>query len=112
MTNSSFKVRNTLVVNNTIQVNTGGLYFSNTLTLNSTVYVGSSNNSSYLGGISAATYVTSNGQYTFSNRITHSANLTLNSTISLSANGTIGTANQVLASNGTSPSGKLLLLLH
>ena len=61
-----------------------------------------------LGGISAATYVTSNGQYTFSNIITHSANLTLNSTISLSANGTIGTANQVLASNGTSPFWKTL----
>lgn len=108
MTDSSFKVRNTLVVNNVIYANGGGIYFSNTLTLNSSTFTGSSNNSSYLNGISAATYVTSNGQYTFSNIITHSANLTLSSGISLSANGTIGTANQVLASNGTSPFWKTL----
>jgi hypothetical protein len=108
MTDSSFKIRNTLVVNNVIYANGGGIYFSNTLALNSSTFTGSSNNSSYLNGISAATYVTSNGQYTFSNIITYSANLTLNNTVSLSANGTVGTANQVLTSNGSIPFWKTL----
>ena len=61
MTDSSFKVKNTLWVNNAIQANSGGIYFSNTLTINSSIYVGTSNNTSYVGSV-IADNVVSNGQ--------------------------------------------------
>jgi hypothetical protein len=108
LTDSNFKVKNTLVVNNVIQANSGGIYFSNTLTLNSSTFVGTSNNSLYLGGVSSGSYVNTSGQYTFTNTITYSANIIFSSTISLSANGSAGSANQVLTSNGTSPFWKTL----
>jgi len=56
MTDSSFKVKNTLTINNAIQANSGGIYFSNVLTLNSTSYLGTANNASYLGGTIASSY--------------------------------------------------------
>src|SRR5271157_1148132 len=101
MTDSNFKVKNTLVVNNTIQANSGGIYFSNTLTLNSSTFVGSSNNSSYLGGAGSTSYVNTSGQYTLTNTITHSANLVLGATTSLYLNNAVGTSGQVAYSNGS-----------
>jgi hypothetical protein len=101
MTDTGFKVKNTLTVNNTIQANSGGIYFSNTLALNSSVYSGSSNNSSYLGGIAAASYVVTNGQYTFTNTHTYNANLTFGTSLALSVNGSVGSLNQVLSSNAS-----------
>ena len=101
MTDSNFKVKNTLSVNGTIDTNSGGIYFSNTLVLNSSAYIGSSNNSTYLHGLSYTYYVTSNGQYTFSNTLTFNANLTFGTGLALSVNGSVGSLNQVLSSNAT-----------
>jgi len=71
-----------------------------TTTINSTVYTGSANNASYLGGVGAGNYVNTSGSYTLSGIITHSSNVVLNG--GLIANGSIGSAGYVLASNGTS----------
>ena len=101
-----------------------------TSTINTTSYSGTSNNSNYLNGVSLATlesYITANAatayanavaasgsgsvnvqsQYTwtnthiFSNTVTHNGNLIIGATAGLNANGSYGTAGQILASNGT-----------
>ena len=59
------------------------------------------NNASYLGGVAAASYVNTSGAYTISGVHTHSANLVMSTTAGVIANGGIGTAGQVLTSNGT-----------
>jgi len=60
------------------------------------------NNTSYLGGVAAASYVNTSGSYTISGVHTHSGNLVIGTTAGVSANGGFGTAGQYLASNGTS----------
>lgn len=73
-------------------------------TVNSTAFTGSANNSSYLGGTAAASYVqntdsrTLSGNLTFTGLSTFTGNVVLNT---VSANGTVGTDGQVLTSNGT-----------
>jgi hypothetical protein len=82
----------TLSANNTTYVNgktEGNLNVNNSLT---------SNNASYLGGVAAANFVQNTDSRTLSGNITFSANVTLNGLI---ANGAIGTAGQVLHSDGT-----------
>ena len=104
MTDSSFKIKNTLTVNNTVQVNAGGLYFSNTLSLNSSNYYGTSNNSVYLGGVLNTLYVNTSGSYTLAGILTYNANLFVNSsnyiilgnsTVNSSINATTITTNSI-----------------
>ena len=66
------------------------------------------NNANNLGGVAAASYLQTSGSYTVSGTRTHTANLEvrstnliINSSASIIANGTIGTAGQVLTSNGS-----------
>ena len=70
-------------------------------TVNATTYTGSANNASYLGGVSAASYVNTAGAYTITGVHTYNANVVIGTTAGISANGSYGTANQVLTSNGT-----------
>ena len=95
-----------------VNVYSNRIYLGNTsanATINSTVYTGSANNASYLGGVAAANYVNTSGNYTLSGNTTFSANLIIaatgeiiiNAAAGISANGTFGTAGQLLTSNGS-----------
>jgi hypothetical protein len=79
--------------------NAAALY-QTTAGLSANVLTLSSNNTSYLGGVAAASYVNTSGSYTLSGVYTHNANIVLSA--GLSANGSYGTNGQYLASNGTS----------
>jgi hypothetical protein len=61
MADKDFVVKNGLVVNTAFLANSTGLYFSNTLTVNTTLFVGTANNTSFVGSVSAANVV-SNSQ--------------------------------------------------
>jgi hypothetical protein len=114
-TDSTFKVRNTLVVNTAMWANSTGIYFgaSPTLALNATNFAGTSNNSNNLGGATWNSYVNTSGNFTLGGTMTFSANTTYsgiatfnaNSVLgaSLIANGLPGTANMALITNGTTP---------
>ena len=91
MTDSPFRIKNTLVVNTTFTANSsslnmgtinsssvGVLVTNSSITvgnssvnasINSTIYSGTANNTLYLGGIPANTYVTTNSTSTFSSSI-------------------------------------------
>ena len=87
----------------TIQANT--FYAGNSsvyATVNATTYTGSANNASYLGGVAAASYVNTSAAYTITGVHTYNSNVVIGTTAGISANGSYGTANQVLTSNGTS----------
>jgi hypothetical protein len=75
--------------------------FSNTVTFSSTIN-GTANNSLYLGGVAAASYVNTSAAYTITGVHTHNANVSL--TTPLIANGSSGTSGQILTSNGTTGS--------
>ena len=70
-------------------------------TINSTVYTGTANNANYLGGVAAASYVNTSGAYTITGVHTYNANIIIGTTAGLRANGSFGTAGQVLATNGS-----------
>ena len=70
-------------------------------TINSTVYTGTANNANYLGGVAAASYVNTSGAYTIAGVHTYNANIIIGTTAGLRANGSFGTAGQVLATNGS-----------
>lgn len=85
-------------------------------TVNSTIYTGTANNANNLGGVAAASYVQNTDSRTLSGNLnftganlTVTANLTIASTgeliitsgAGIYANGSLGTANQVLTTNGT-----------
>ena len=73
-----------------------------TSTINSSIYTGksnSANDSSYLNGVAAASYVNTTGSYTITGIHRHDANIKI-TTIDL--NGSTGLGGQVLTSNGTS----------
>ena len=61
----------------------------------------SSNNASYLGTIAAASYLTNTGSFTISGIYTHTANLIISNTASIIANGSLGSAGQILTTNGS-----------
>lgn len=61
MADKDFVIKNGLVVNTSFLANSTGLYFSNTLTVNTTLFVGTANNTSFVGSVSAANVV-SNSQ--------------------------------------------------
>ena len=61
MADKDFVVKNNLTVNGALTANSSGLYFSNTLSLNSTSYQGTSNNTLNVGSVAAANVV-SNSQ--------------------------------------------------
>jgi hypothetical protein len=98
-------------------VNTSGNYtFSGSITHNGNLVIGTSISLTANGSYGASGQVlTSNGsavywstvgvntaaQYTFTNTITHNGNLVIGTAAGLSANGGIGTAGQILTSNGT-----------
>ena len=63
MADKNFVVKNGLVVNTAFSANSSGLYFNDTLSVNSSVFKGTANNTSYVGAISAANVV-SNAQLT------------------------------------------------
>jgi hypothetical protein len=111
MSDSAFIVKNTLIVNTAFAANSGGLYLSGVLVLNSTVYIGQSNtaltanNSTNLGGVGSGNYVNTSGNYTLSGNltlngiITHGANIV---TLGILANSSIGSSGAALLSNGSS----------
>ena len=57
MADSDFRIKNSLVVNTAITINSTALYFSGTSTLNSTSFSGTANNVSFVGTTSAANVV-------------------------------------------------------
>jgi hypothetical protein len=61
MADKNFVVKNGLVVNTAFSANSSGLYFNDTLSVNSSVYTGTANNTSFVGSIAAANVV-SNAQ--------------------------------------------------
>lgn len=82
--------------------NTGGTA-GQVLVANSTgVTWGDANNTAYLGGVAAASYVNTAGAFTRSGVTTFSANLIVSTTAGISANGGYGTTGQALTTNGTS----------
>jgi len=102
-TDDQFIVRNTLQVNTSFWANSTGIYFgsSPTLSLNSSTYQGTANNANFLGGASYTVYPNTSGNFTMGGVITFSANAIFSS--GLKANGSFGTSNQLLSSNGTVP---------
>ena len=70
-------------------------------TVDSTAFSGTANNASYLGGVAAASYVNTSASYTITGVHTHSANLIISSGSGISANGSFGTAGQVLTTNSS-----------
>jgi hypothetical protein len=81
MADSEFRVKNTLVVNTAFAANSTGIYFSNTLVLNSSVFTGTANNSNSsltannannLGGAPSTAYVNTSGSYTISGNLNFS----------------------------------------
>jgi len=81
-TDTAFKIRNTLIVNTAFSVNATGIYFSNTLALNSTFYAGQS------------AFVNTAGNFNIS------GNVTLNAALVVS--GSSGDPGQALLSANTS----------
>jgi len=85
----------------------GGTLKVGTATINSTVFTGTANNASYIGGISSSNYVTTSGNYTFTGQHTYSNSVTIDvgtailATDSSGAPASPGQNGQVLASNGT-----------
>jgi hypothetical protein len=61
MADADFRVKNSLIVNTAITINSTALYFSGSQTLNSTAFTGTANNTSFVGSVSAANVV-SNAQ--------------------------------------------------
>jgi len=76
--------------------------YQTTAGLSANVATLAANNASYLGTVPAANYIQNSGAYTISGVHTHSANIVISTSAGIVANGTIGTANQVLTSNGSS----------
>jgi hypothetical protein len=78
-------------------------------TINSTTYTGSANNASNLGGVAAASYVNTSGNYTLTGNVTFNANLiigsagdlVINASAGIWANGSFGPNNSILTSNGS-----------
>jgi hypothetical protein len=82
--------------------NTGGTA-GQVLVANSTgVTWGDANNTAYLGGVAAASYVNTAGSYTRTGVTTFNANIVITNPAGISANSSYGTAGQALTSNGTS----------
>jgi trimeric autotransporter adhesin len=80
---------------------TAAASYQTTAGLSANVATLSANNASYLGGVAAASYVNTSGAYTRTGVTTFSANVIISTTAGISANGSFGTANQVLTSNGS-----------
>lgn len=114
MANTNFRVKHGLVVNDAITINSTAIYFSGTQTLNSTAFVGISNNTSFVGSVSAANVV-SNAQLsanlanfinttssgTFAGNITFSStDTTFSDSLKVGANVVINTS-AILAGNST-----------
>jgi hypothetical protein len=99
MVDAVLKVKNTLIVNSAISVNSSGIYVSNNLTINATNFSGTSNNTLNLGESAANTYLTSSGTYTITGVYTFSGNVSFNGII---ANNSLGTPGYILTSNGSS----------
>ena len=57
MADLDFQVKNGLVISNTITINSTGIYVSGNPTVNTTTYIGTSNNSTNLGGDPASNYL-------------------------------------------------------
>src|SRR5579864_3420713 len=104
MTDSPFKVKNTLIDNTGFSTNSTLLTLGNSsvnVTMNSTNFSGTSNNSLYLGGDIASDYVNTTGTYTLFGVITLDGNVKIAN--AMICNGVMGSANQVVTSNGTVP---------
>ena len=119
--NSSFKLSNfqanVIAVGNTSTnwavINTSGIFAGSTLVGNSTGPYGktegnlnvnsalTSNNSTNLGGVAAASYVNTAGAYTITGVHTYNANVVIASGSGVSANGGFGSNGQALTSNGS-----------
>ena len=83
---------------------TAAVGYQTTAGLSANVATLSSNNASFLGGVAAASYVNTSGSYTIGGVLTFSANAIFNANIQVTgvvANGSRGTAGQLLTSNGT-----------
>jgi hypothetical protein len=87
---------------NTSQLSSNLANYQTTAGLSANVATLSANNASYLGTVAAANYLQNSGAYTISGVRTHNSNIVFGSTAGIVANGSIGTANQVLTSNGSS----------
>jgi hypothetical protein len=75
--------------------------YQTTAGLSTNVATLTANNASYLGGVAAASYVNTSSSYTITGVHTYNANIVIGTTAGISANGSYGTAGQVLTSNGT-----------
>lgn len=75
MSDYNFVVKNGLQVNSALVANSSGLYLSNSLFINATSFVGTSNNSQNLAGLPASTFQTTLGLA--ANVLTQTANNTL-----------------------------------
>jgi len=69
--------------------------------ISATFYTGTANNSDYLGEVPANNYVNTSGSYVLTGVLTFNANLNINTTAAVIANGSVGTAGQVLTTNTT-----------
>lgn len=101
MANTDFVVRNGLVVSNVITANTSGITLNLAGNTGSSGQVLASNGS---GGLYWSNVASSNAVVTFSNTATFSGNAEFTGTMiinGVSANGGLGSAGQVLTSNGS-----------
>jgi len=104
MATDDFQVRNGLLANTYVIVGNSVV----NATINSTSFTGTANNANNLGGFPASSYVRTSGAYELSGNITFTGNTTFSNNVTFSpganvyANGSVGTAGQVLESNGSS----------
>ena len=90
MSDKDFIVKNNLTVNGALTANSSGLYFSNTLSLNSNSYQGTSNNTLNVGSVAAANVVSNSqlqsnlaGYVTLSGLASNVATLSANNSVFL-----------------------------
>ena len=84
---------------NTSQLSSNLANYQTTAGLSANVATLTANNATNLGGVAAASYVNTSGAYTITGMLTYTNGITFSNTIT--ANGSNGTAGQVLTSSGT-----------
>ena len=103
--NVQISTSNVAVINSNfsnVTINSANIFIGNTIvsaTINSTAFSGTAANATLFAGQSTSQVVNTSGSYTLLGAITLSGGIGINS--ALTANGTTGTQNQVLTSNGS-----------
>jgi len=103
MTEAIYRVKEALIVNGAVTINSGGVYFTNAALINSSFFTGTAaacNNALYLGGRASSIIIDTVNNFQTNGVISFANNVVLQGPVQDSNNST-GTANQALLSTGT-----------